>query len=342
MGDSTSFVSPLWIPKLCTELRELSKKRAIIRMADIITKESKDKTSDQLVVNAMNILTHITQATEKNKTDIQTITKSTLKHWEEVKDKDIIGISCGFKALDESVSGMQGGHVWVLGGYTNYGKTTLAISILSHLIRTCDEGLLYCSLEMSQRQILEKIISNFTRKQSGWNRRNTQESIVKEALAQVTFSKLHITDELNSVEEIGLKIQEMIINGEKPSVVFIDFIQNVQGKGHSEYERITNAILQVQAMARRLNVCIVVLSQVNNQSSGISEVMGFKSSGAIASAADLTVQIIREKSKEMESARDGVGTELVKMGLLIQKSRHGRGGYIDLEFDTTKGLIVGH
>ena len=79
---------------------------------------------------------------------------------------------------------------------------------------------------------------------------------------------------------------------------------------------------------------------MNNQSAKTNEIMGFKSSGALAAAGDITIQIVRDKIKELEAAKNGLSTDYVDMGLVVQKSRHGRGGYVKLDFDITKGLIV--
>ena len=337
------YVSELWTPKLVKELKELSKKRKLLKLSDNIQLEIQKQNADVVLKNTMQELVNVNAETQKAHSDVFTIAKKTIEQWKVSKDKDLIGTSTGFPEIDKLISGFQPGHFWVVGGYTNYGKTTLAISFLSHLLRNTESPLLYCSIEMSQIQIFEKIISNFTRETPYWNAKNFYLPMVQDAVLKVSKSKLEITDDVFDVDGIILKIQEMIINGNKPEVVFVDFIQNVKGKGNSEYERITNATLQLQSAARMFNVCIVVLSQVNNQSTGTSsEVIGFKSSGALPAAGDITIQIVRDKAKEVEAAKLGTATDFVDMSLIIQKNRHGRCGGFPFDFDVTKGLIVNH
>ena len=340
--DVDMYVSELWITKLCGELRELSSKRALLKIADNIYKNNETKTPQELIESAMNSMTHVVKATAPKSNKAKDIVKDAELWWQLIKDREVIGLRCGIKEIDEAISGLQEGHMWAIGGYTNYGKTTLAIAIAANLIKNTKEPLLFCSLEMSQRQLFEKILSNLTRQSSSYNRRNTNLQNVSEAIELIRNSSLEITDEIYTIEGVGLKIQEMIINNQKPAVVFIDYIQIVQGEGKSEYERVTNAALEIQRLAKRLGVCIVVLSQVPNQSTGVGEVIGFKSSGAIAAAADITIQIVRDKAKEIKEAASGNAHEIVETALVVQKNRHGKGAYITLEFDTKAGLFIGH
>jgi len=336
------YVAEYMADKLCADLRDLSKQRALMIMAEKVPQVIKDKGSKEAVESILKTIIHLTRATQSKKTDAKSVAAKVHEIWVKTKDQEIVGIPCGYSELDNFIGGIQRGHLWVLGGYTNYGKTTLAISFITHLMRI-NEPLLFCSLEMSQEQIFEKIVANMTRETPNWNRKNCYDRKVVDAYTKASNSNLEITDDLYTVEQIGMKIQEMSIRGNKPLVVFIDFIQNMQGDKKTEYERITNNMIELQKMAREMDVCIFVLSQVNNQSAEFkSEIIGFKSSGAIAAAADITIQIIRDKAKELENAIEEKNITIVDLGLLVQKSRHGRGGFMKLDFDITKGLIVGH
>ncbi len=337
----SEYVSELWIPKLVKKLKDNAKKRKLVYIAEEINQEVEDGDLDEIIQKIITRTSEII-GDKDVKTDALTIVGKVMQRYEDTKEVDLIGVSTGFHELNDMIGGFQKGFLWVVGGYTNYGKTTFAISLLSHLIKQ-DQSVLFCSTEMSQEQIIEKLLSNLTRQTPTWNRKNCDQAVVLKGISEIELSKLQVTDTTNTVAQITLKIQEMAANNDLPLVVFVDFIQNIQGPGSNEYERITRAIMELQILARRMNVCIVVLSQVNNQSAKVdSETIGFKSSGALASAADLTIQIVRDKKKEIEAATAGTPTELVEVGLVVQKNRHGRGGYITLEFDITKGLIVGH
>lgn len=339
-GRDSHYVSALWIPRLVKQLKECSKKRMLSAMVSQVNVEIEKKGADELIRNSMELLTKASSEVEVIKTDAHDIALRVAKSWKDSQGKELIGLSCGYFEIDEKISGMRPGHVWIVGGYTNYGKTTLAISFLVHLMKS-ELSFLFCSIEMSQEEIFEKIVANLTRQTANWNRRNYNLPMVQDAMIQASKGKIEITDHISTVEGIVLKVQEMAIRGIKPAVVFIDFIQNLGGKG-TEYERITNNIRELQQAAKRLKICFVVLSQVNNQSAGTTEVMGFKGSGALPAAGDLTIQIVRSKTKEIENAKNNAGIEIVDMELLIQKNRHGRGGIVKVDFNVSKGLIVGH
>lgn len=330
------YISPQFAKSLAKKLREISRKRSLFALASSIHEKVKDTNSLKLMQKISKSLSLINSTSTKQVAFSDLVEDTKLKI-EKNKAKDILGLTTGFYELDKIISGLQATHVWVLGGYTNYGKTTVAIAILCNLLKNHkDNYLLFCSLEMSKEQIIHKIISNFTRKTFGDYRQNFNQEI-KDHFENLKAAKLEITDDLFDIESIEMKIRGMEIQNKKPFVVFIDFIQNIQG-GDNEYEKITNAMVRLQSLAKKLELCFVILSQVNNESAKTkSEVIGFKSTGAIAAVADITIQVVRNKLKELDA-----GLEHVDMKLVIQKNRHGQGAVIDLEFDTSKGLIINH
>jgi replicative DNA helicase len=337
------YVSPSFAKKLSTELRDISQKRSIITMVNEVQARIDEKTGSQMVEAIIKTLTKISSTVKNEHTDIKSIIEEVYNSWELTKGNDIIGLKTGYSKIDFAISGMQEGHLWVIGGYTNYGKSTFAISILCNLLKNyLDKSYLFCSLEMSKEQICQKIISNLLHDSVFNIRKNPKDERSLKARAFLETSKLEITDNLYTVEQLNLKINEMILLGNKPSVVFLDFIQNIQGEGKSEYEKITTAIIELQRLTKKYKICLVVLSQVNNQSADFKEVIGFKSSGALASAADITIQIIRNKVDEIKMKSDNKEYEFADMKLFVQKNRHGISTTEDLEFDISKGLIINH
>ena len=331
------YVSKLFAPGLIKELKDLTKKRALVLVAELINKKVEGGSSDKIIKKAMEALMVI-GGSRKQKLTLRDIVDKATYNIEKNMNKDIIGLSTGFKELDRMISGFRKTHVWVLGGYTSYGKTTVAVSMLCHLTKTYPQNrFLYCSLEMSAEQILHKIVSNLTRRTFNDYRRNFSGEVSR-CFEELKHSNIELVDDLYSTESIYAKLMELEIKNRKPDVVFIDFIQNISGEGGSEYEKITKAMTELQKMAKRLNICIVVLSQVNNESANKkSETIGFKGTGAIPAVADITVQVVRDKLKELE-----YGNEIVDMKLIVQKNRHGQGGIVNLDFDTAKGLIINH
>jgi len=111
-------------------------------------------------------------------------------------------------------------------------------------------------------------------------------------------------------------------------VVFVDFLQNMQGEG-SIYERMSIIPVQLQKMAKELDTCVVSMSQVSNEAARTdSKVIGYKGAGEIAAACDLGLWLERDRQDK----------ELLLCS--IRKNRHGPTGKKHLRFTDNFTRIV--
>nr|YP_009589103.1 replicative DNA helicase subunit [Corallina ferreyrae]QBL75619.1 replicative DNA helicase subunit [Corallina ferreyrae] len=86
-----------------------------------------------------------------------------------------VNILSGFKDLDELTHGFKEGDLIVIAGRPSMGKTSLAINITNHLILNLQLSVYIFSLEMSKKEILDKIIAI----NSNVNINNIQQKIIK-------------------------------------------------------------------------------------------------------------------------------------------------------------------
>ena len=252
--------------------------------------------------------------------------------WCEDGDK-MLGLPTGIESFDEMIDGYCPSHYWVIGAYTNYGKTALAAFMTAQYIKiNKDEGVAFFSVEMSKHQIFERIMSQYT---------HTPINVVRadplkytDDLEQLSNCNLHIYDNDRTVEAIRLRLMGLKSMGKLPRLVFVDFIQNIQGIG-KEYEVVTNTTLQLQSMAGELGITIIALSQVSNEGvKSRSEVIPYKGSGAIAASADFGMVLLR--NKEAEAKEKLLMADLVAV---VPKNRHGKAGKVVFFLDTANGLI---
>lgn len=253
----------------------------------------------------------------------------------------LLGTACGYPSLDEVIDGLRPGHLWVVGGYTSMGKTFVSLNIAAHLAQMGKRTVFY-SLEMSRFDLLSRLLGIMT----GQNGTKIFKGVphnaraVDAALETLRDSRLAIHEGMTELANILFSMQSEQLR--QPVDLFVvDFIQNVMVKtAKSEYDRVTQAILSFQTLAGKLGVPMIVLSQVSNEGVRNSgEIMPFKSSGGIAAAADLAIEI-----KNGEHDRDTLMKKLqagekVDMQWHIRKNRHGRVGYVDVTFDGTTGVF---
>lgn len=247
---------------------------------------------------------------EKTKPDVESIYFEIVDDWKKIERGEKVCIPVNEMVTTSGILGWYPGHLITIGGYTSVGKSTYLAQIV---VDACIEGasVLVFSLEDKRTDKLIKVLANITDIPQGkliagdFNR-----DIVQSAWLKIKDYKLLIYDDIYSVEEIALKILKAKMTG-NVDIVCIDFIQNITSEG-GIYERMSNAIIELQKMAKRFGVTMIVLSQVSNESMrGDSEIIGLKGAGELASASDIVMWLKRVK---------GEGNEH-KLELEIRKNR---------------------
>jgi len=251
----------------------------------------------------------------------------------------IIGIPTGFDKLDNVIDGLRPEHLWVLGGYTNMGKTSASLNIVADLVRQ-GKRVVYYSLEMGAVDILQRLLGILTN-QNGLD-------IIKGFGTDVATELDLIKKSGLTIHSFNSEISEMIAsmfeeNLKQPVDLFVvDFIQLVNVKGsRSEYETVSTAILELQKTAKRFKTPIIVLSQISNDGARNQDnpVMSFKGSGSIAAAADLAIEIKSGESDTSTLKEKLQNNQPVLMKWDVRKNRHGRVGVIDMVFDGKTGIF---
>lgn len=254
----------------------------------------------------------------------------------------IIGISTGYEKIDNIIDGFRPEHLWVIGAYTNMGKTACSLNFTSNLIKQ-GKRVVFFSLEMSKTDILSRLLGIMTG-QSGLTILKGfehNEEDVEKALSQIKASEFSVYNQKTELSEIENTMFEENLT-KKVDLFVIDFLQLVNVKGaKTEYETISTAILELQQLARKLQVPIMVLSQISNEGARHNNemVMAFKGSGSIASASDLALEINIGEDDVKEWKQKMYNGEPVNMVWNIRKNRHGKVGSIDMKFNGRTGVF---
>lgn len=83
----------------------------------------------------------------------------------------------------------------------------------------------------------------------------------------------------------------------KPDAIVIDFVQNIQAEGKSEYDRMTNIAVSIQQLAIKNNIAVFDLSQVSNAGTAYAQgdAIPSKGSGALVASCDVGLMMKRDK-----------------------------------------------
>jgi replicative DNA helicase len=254
------------------------------------------------------------------------------------------GISSGFKDLDKMTSGWQESDLVILAARPAMGKTAFALSMAKNI--AIDQGipLAFFSLEMSNVQLMNRVISNVTEieseklktgqlKPEEWKRLDGR---MKQLLGKPLF--LDDTPSL-SVFELLTKARRLVReHGVK--IIMIDYLQLMNASGMSygsRQEEVSTISRALKGLAKELGIPILALSQLNrsveNRPDGDKrpQLSDLRESGAIEQDADMVCFIHRPEYYKIYT--DANGRDLRGMAeIIIAKHRNGAVGDVLLSF----------
>lgn len=297
----TSFIAP-------EKHAEIIKHKSLLRkikgwLGDQIDKitDGVDDVKELIKGIETNVIEISEEIKEKKKPDAASIILDIHNDWDNL-NKKYIPVSIFDEITKEpAIPGFMPGHLFVIGGYTSVGKSTFLAQLA---VDVCEQGKGVCifSCEDSRQEKMIKIISNLSnvaQRKLITNNIQGYESRITEAEERIKKFKLFIYDNINTVEEIRLKIKKHKLQ-EKVDVVFLDYIQNLSGSPNL-YERMSHAILSLWNAGKELGVTMVILSQVSNEAMREgSGIIGLKGAGELASCADVILWLSRTKGEGKE------------------------------------------
>lgn len=211
------------------------------------------------------------------------------------------GVSTGFPRLDATLGCFQNGAIYYIGARTSMGKTTFLLNLVANTIKTRKVAIF--SLEMDAQMVFEKLMCIYAdlkyAKFSGGN--YTQEE--RERLTSlVPFFE---TCNLWFDDEQGLTISKLISRANRlvkvygVEIIYIDYLTLIKsvGKHPNKHMQIDEISKGLQALAKQLNVPIVVLAQLNRAAGDGDRpsLTSFRESGSIEEDADACLLIHREE-----------------------------------------------
>ncbi len=250
----------------------------------------------------------------------------------------LTGVSTGYRDFDKLTSGLHGGEMIVVAARPSMGKTSLAMNMVEHVIVEDKFPVGVFSLEMTAESLVLRLICSRARV----NLRDIREGFLGErdfakltsAAGKFANAPLYIEDTPGlSILQLRAKARRMVQQyGIKLFVVdYLQLLHSSSARAENRQQEITDISNGLKALAKELNVPVIVLSQLNrelekdkNRKPRLSDL---RESGAIEQDADLVTLLYKPKENE-----EGVETEAQEVKLLIAKQRNGPTGEVDLTF----------
>nr|NP_849015.1 replication helicase subunit [Cyanidioschyzon merolae strain 10D]QFV16974.1 DNA replication helicase [Cyanidioschyzon merolae]QFV17152.1 DNA replication helicase [Cyanidioschyzon merolae]BAC76177.1 DNA replication helicase [Cyanidioschyzon merolae strain 10D] len=238
--------------------------------------------------------------------------------------------------LDKLTQGLQKQDMIVVAARPSVGKTAFALNLVNR-IDAEDKGIIVFSLEMNKTQISNRLLSLETRlsQYEIQNNYKKYEERIQPAMDKLRNARIFIQDDPNmTVEFIRAQAKRKYYEYGGLALIVIDYLQlireetlnNEKPTASNRVQALANMTRSLKALARELDVPVVVLSQLSRnveyRTAKVPVLSDLRESGSIEQDADLVIFL----------HKDAFNKESNYIEVILAKHRNGPCGQFYLLF----------
>jgi replicative DNA helicase len=237
------------------------------------------------------------------------------------------GVPSGFRDLDALTGGFQGSDLIILAARPAMGKTALALNFAAHAAKKGFPTVVF-SLEMPKNQLMMRLISSEGRIDSSRLRKG---DLSDDDLNRLSVAANTLTNMPLSIDDTGgislVELRSRLRRHKKEyglGMVIIDYLQLMgtsSKRADSREREVAELSGGLKALAKELNVPVIVLSQLNRSADTRTDhrpkTSDLRESGAIEQDADMIMFVYRDEYYNPNSEDAG------KAEIIVAKNRHG-------------------
>lgn len=266
-------------------------------------------------------------------------------------DTGALGVSTGFKPLDDLTGGLENGKVYVIGGRPEIGKEEFMLSIILNIIRETELPVLLFSTNRMKSDYTKRLLSMHcdiptTHLSTGqlepreWDRLNKKVGTLRDAPLFVHDSMDLPQNEL--IETVRTSIREKGVK-----IIFIDCLQMIDfaKEEMTPSERMAKVMYSLKLLAIMTNLPIVAGSMLNRSVEYREGLYGklpllcdLANSCYIEELADVVMMVHRPEYYRIYEDEKGNNLRGV-MEIVVQKNRLKPSDYFRLNYNQKTGAV---
>ncbi len=276
---------------------------------------------------------HIGDLVLRARTQMETISQS---------ENDLTGVPSGFEDLDSLTNGWQRSDLVILAARPGMGKTSFTLALARNAALEYGKAVAFFSLEMSNLQLAQRLISMEAEIEGGKMRNAQLEDYewaqLNRAIEKLSDAPIYIDDTpaLN-IFELRAKCRRLKQH-HNIELIMIDYLQlmtaSAGDKRTNREQEISSISRALKGLAKELEVPVIALAQLSRQVEVRSttdkrpQLSDLRESGAIEQDADIVSFLYRPEYYKLEEEGDPPG----KTELIIAKHRNGALKTINIKF----------
>jgi replicative DNA helicase len=252
------------------------------------------------------------------------------------RDDEIFGVPTGFIDLDRLLSGLQASDLLIIAGRPGQGKSGFLMSVARNAAVMHKKHVAVFSLEMSNEQVAQRMISQETGIDSQRLRTGKLEDEewpkFTHAIEMFSGTKIFL-DDTPAVTPLQLRTKCRRLHMEYGlDLIIIDYLQLMGGdtRNDNRVQEVSYISRSLKVLARELNVPVLTAAQlsraVEQRSDKRPVLSDLRESGSLEQDADIVMFIYRPDQYEKETTKQNVAE------IIVAKHRNGPVGSVELIF----------
>ena len=252
------------------------------------------------------------------------------------RDDEMYGVPTGFADLNKILGGLQPSDLLIIAGRPGQGKTSFLLSIAKNAAMLHKKHIAVFSMEMSNEQLVQRLISQETGIDSQRLRLGQLEdhewSLFAEAIEKLSQTRIFLDDTpAITTTQMRAKCRRLHLE-HRIDLVVVDYLQLMRSdmRNDNRVQEVSHISRNLKVLARELNVPVLAAAQlsraVEQRADKRPVLSDLRESGSLEQDADIVMFIYREDKENPETVMKNV-TEI-----MVAKHRNGPTGSAKLVF----------
>jgi replicative DNA helicase len=255
------------------------------------------------------------------------------------RGEEIYGVPTGFIDLDRLLAGLQPSDFIIIAGRPGMGKTSFMLSVVKNAAQAYKKHVAIFSLEMSNEQLVQRLLSQETGIDSQRLRTGKLEDnewpVFTHAIEVLNDTHIFL-DDTPALTPLQLRTKARRLHLEyQLDLIVVDYLQLMTTGARTEnrVQEVSNISRNLKVLARELNVPVLAAAQlsraVEQRADKEPQLSDLRESGSLEQDSDIVMFIHRPEMYEKDTLRQNIAQ------IKIAKHRNGPVGTIELVFRNT-------
>ena len=193
------------------------------------------------------------------------VINNVLERHEKAKNGELGGVLLGYPKIDKDLL-LEPVDLMVIGARPAMGKTSFGVSLATQLAFKQNKKVIFFNLEMSNSQLMRRIIANLTGIDSNKIKNgccsNDELNLISQVIKMPQMSNLTLIEGSHSIQQIKMKLTKLKY-ANSVDIFIVDYLQKITPtKNKSRYEQVTEVSNGLKYICQNMKIPCIAFAQL--------------------------------------------------------------------------------